>query len=169
MNPTRIRAPRPFMNPVAIRPPVLRRNTRQAAGESDEQTMFPCLCQGSADRSAPSGPAPQSQDGEQERREEDLQADDDQGRRENRGALLGEAAETALQPLDDDRRLEAEAGQGHDAAGEQTVLESDPLLEPLEQRIVLAQVVDAVGAGAEAERDHLAADDDEQRAADQRV
>ena len=53
--------------------------------------------------------------------------------------------------------------------GEQCVLEGDPLLEAIEQRVAVAGHEDAVGAPADAEADHLGADDDEGRTGDQRV
>ena len=49
------------------------------------------------------------------------------------------------------------------------MLEPEPPLPPLEQRIALSELEVAEGAAAEAEPDHLDADDDQQRPADQRV
>ena len=49
------------------------------------------------------------------------------------------------------------------------MLEADPPVPLLEQRVADAELEVAVGAAAEPEPDHLGADDDQQRAADQRV
>src|SRR5215208_926536 len=53
---------------------------------------------------------PQAEDREQEGGEEDLDADDHQGRREDRQALLRQLAEPAVHPLDDDHDADDHAG-----------------------------------------------------------
>src|SRR5262245_6691182 len=114
------------------------------------------------------GPA-QAEDREQERREEDLHADDDQRRREDRHALLGEAAEAAREPLPDHDAAEEHTREREARPEQEPVLEPELLNAALEPGIVVAEVVDRVDAAAEAEADELRADDDEQRAADDRV
>src|SRR3954468_14724922 len=70
-------------------------------------------------------PAPETQDGEEERREEDLDADDQEGRRQDGEALLGEVPEAALGPLDQDHADDRKPGEEDPAAQEQAVLEAE--------------------------------------------
>ena len=63
----------------------------------------------------------------------------------------------------------AKPGHDHGQAEQETVLEPDAAPDPLERRIAVAELVHGVGPAAEAEPDELRADNDEQRASDQRV
>src|SRR3954468_868777 len=67
--------------------------------------------------------APEPEDREQERREEDLQPDDHQRGRQHREALLGEVPEAAVGPADDDDGGERETAREDGAAEQQAVLE----------------------------------------------
>src|SRR5690242_10540718 len=68
--------------------------------------------------------AAQAEDAQQEGREEDLDADDDQRRRQHGQALLGQLAEAAVDPGDaDDRRQ-------HQPDGDDGPAEHEPVLEP---------------------------------------
>src|SRR6188472_351154 len=103
--------------------------------------------------------AAQTEDGQEERGEEDLQADDDQGRREHGQALLRQLPEAALDPGDDDAADDHEAGEQRESAGQQPVLEPEARAHAVEPRVPLAHEVRAVGMGAQAHRDDLDADD----------
>ena len=72
------------------------------------------------------GAAPQAQDGEHERREEDLRGDDDQGRGKDGEPRLAQRAEAAARPFADDDAEERDARDGHDAREQEPVLESKP-------------------------------------------
>src|SRR3954470_4696795 len=85
--------------------------------------------------------APQPEDAEQERREEDLHTHDEQRRRGDRQALLREGGEVAAEPLDDDHRTEDEASECEPAAEEQSVLEPEAAPHPVEPRVALAHEV----------------------------
>ena len=62
-----------------------------------------------------------------------------------------------------------EAGEHERAAEQQAVLEPEARAHAVEPGVLLAHEVGAVGVRAEPEREHLRADDHQQRAADQRV
>src|SRR4051794_36651382 len=113
--------------------------------------------------------APEPEDAEQERREEDLDADDDERRGEDREALLGELPEAAVDPRHEDHRTDGEAGEDDGAAQEQAVLEMEARAHPVEPGVLLVHEVGAVCVGAQPERDDLDADDHQQRARDHRV
>src|SRR5207244_256547 len=77
--------------------------------------------------------APQAQDREQERREEDLDPDDDERGREDRHSLLGEAAEPVGDPFRDDESADHGPRRGQSRSEEEAVLEAesgDAALEP---------------------------------------
>src|SRR3954469_1635712 len=88
--------------------------------------------------------APEPENREQERREEDLQADDHERRTKHGEALLGEVAEAALGPADDDDNGHTKAGGEHRAAYEQTVLQPEASAHALEPRVPVAHEVHAV-------------------------
>src|SRR3954466_9140014 len=113
--------------------------------------------------------APEPEDREQERREEDLQADNHQRGSENGPALFGEVAKTALGPTDDDEGCDREAGGEHAATQKQTVLQAEARTHALEPRVPVAHEVHAVRVCAEPERAYLRPDDHQQRAGDHRV
>src|SRR5215217_4882192 len=133
-----------------------------------------------AARLSPSGPiaamvtawlvAPaQAEDRQEERREEDLDPDDEQRHREHREALLGELAEAAVDPDAHDHDRQHEPREHHRAAEEEPVLEPEARPHAVEPRIAVAHEVGAVGVRAEPERQHLRADDQQQRPRDHRV
>ena len=105
----------------------------------------------------------------QERREEDLDADDDERRREHGEALLGELAESAIDPGGHDHQADDEPGEQRDATEQQAVLEPEARPHAVEPRILLVHEVRAVGVRAEPERHHLGPDDHQQRAGDHGV
>src|SRR5205814_2155006 len=83
--------------------------------------------------------------------------------------FLCEAAQTLCHPSADDDGAERAARAHQREAEQQTVLEADPRARSFEPGVPVAELVDGVRAPAQAEADELRADDDEQRAADQRV
>src|SRR5580765_4572679 len=122
----------------------------------------------STDKSLVRG-TPQAENREQERGEEDLHADDHERRREDRHAFLCQAAESSGYPLADDDGAERDAGEREPAAREQSVLEPELGDAAIEPGVRVAEMVDGVDAGAEAEAEELRADHDQERTADQRV
>src|SRR4051794_32539909 len=105
-------------------------------------------------RATPGLPAAaQTEDGQEERGEEDLQADDDQRRGEHGEPLFRQLPEAALDPGDDDAGDDGEAGEQRDAAGQQPVLEPEARPHAVEPRVALAHEVRPVGMRAEAHGD----------------
>src|SRR4051812_15733415 len=76
--------------------------------------------------------APEPEYREQERREEDLKADNHQGGRQHGQSLLGQVAEAALRPADDDHGDEREPGHEDRATGQKPVLETEARPHSLE-------------------------------------
>ena len=74
-----------------------------------------------------------------------------------------------IQRHDDHRRPSRCPTSANSAAQQQAVLESKARAHAVEPRVPLAHEVRAVGVRAQAQREHLRADDHQQRAADQRV
>src|SRR5262249_26501610 len=90
---------------------------------------------------APSPAIADRDDREQERREEDLDADDHARRGQECDTLLGQRAQPVADPGRHDRQPEAETGERHGRSGQQPVLEPDAGGRPFEPRVALAQVI----------------------------
>ena len=71
--------------------------------------------------------------------------------------------------VDEDHAPDDDADEHEHAAQQQAVLEAKARAHAVEPRVVLAHEVRAVRVRAQAQRQHLRADDHQQRAADQRV
>lgn len=106
--------------------------------------------------------APQPEDGEQERREEDLHADHEPSRRQQRDLALTERARAAGQPVDDDHDPADQADEEDRPADEQAMLEPEAVAHPLEERVVQTHEVEAVRAGDQPEGNNLHPDDDQE-------
>ena len=72
-------------------------------------------------------------------------------------------------PVDHDYQRRDEPGDDDRAAERETVLEPEARAHRVEPGVLLTHEVGAVGVRAEAEAEHLGADDREQRTADQRM
>jgi len=95
--------------------------------------------------------APQAEDREQERREEDLNSDDHERRRENRHSLLREAPKSLSAPRRDDQAAEPGPRCGQTPAEQEAVLEAEPGDASLEPGIAVPEVVDGIDPSAETE------------------
>src|SRR6266540_1243862 len=113
--------------------------------------------------------APQAQDREQERGEEDLDPDDLERGRQNRDPLLREASEPVGDPLCEDYSAEHDSGDRDAGSEYEAMLEAELGNAALEPGIAIAEVVHGVDATAESEAEQLSPDDEEERSADQRV
>ena len=76
---------------------------------------------------------PQAEDAEQERREEDLQPDDQQLEGDDRELVVAERAEAVVDPLDHDHERGDEAREDDRAAEQQAVLEPEARPHPSNQ------------------------------------
>ena len=83
--------------------------------------------------------------------------------------FVGERAEAVGDPGREDQAAHDEADEHERAAEQQAVLEAEARAHAVEPGVLLAHEVGAVGVRAQPQREHLGADDHQQRAADQRV
>ena len=93
-------------------------------------------------------------------------ADDDERHCEDRQRRLHQAVDTAGEPMVHAQDAEGEPGPDQGEAEQEAVLHADAPGHPLQQPIAIPELVDGIGAAAEAEPDELRPDHDEQRAAD---
>ena len=94
--------------------------------------------------------AAQSEDREQERREEDLDACDRRGGPQHRELLVRQRAEAARDPRADDDAAHGEAGEHQRAPGQEPVLQPEARLHALEPRVAFAHEVNAERPPAQA-------------------
>ena len=87
----------------------------------------------------------------------------------HRQPLLGKRPEPARDPLADDDALDRQPGDRDQATGEQSVLEPEARAASARRTDRCRRAGRCRSAAAEAEADQLCPDDDQQRAADQRV
>ncbi len=111
----------------------------------------------------------QTENRQEKCREEDLHADDQDRRSDDRETFVGQRSETVGDPRRDDDSADHDADEHERATEQQAVLEPKAAAHTIEPGVLLAHEVRAVGVRAETEREHLRADDHQQRAPDQRV